>query len=150
MLAAKGSSSLRSTTASLPRNADVLELPRVGLIEVFGEQPLALVQRRPVCIAADDRAEIRRADFQVAPEVDLIGLDDAAVRVLPQTTPESTAIVTCRLVALLYGASLRASSMESCEPYQYAFFLCPASSTPSSSMPLAMSSIRIRCRSCCT
>ena len=49
--------------------------------------------------------------------------------------PESTATVTCRLVALLCGASLRASSIDSCEPYQYAFFLWPASSTPSSSMP---------------
>jgi hypothetical protein len=26
--------------------------------------------------------------------------------------------VTCRLVALLYGTSLRASYTESCEPYQ--------------------------------
>ena len=35
-----------------------------------------------------------------------------------QTMPASTALVTCSPVALWYGASLRASSIDSCEPYQ--------------------------------
>ena len=35
------------------------------------------MQRRPVGVLADDRAEIRHADLEVAPEVDLVGLDDA-------------------------------------------------------------------------
>jgi len=37
---------------------------------------------------------------------------------IAHTMPASTALVTCRLVALLYGASVRACSTDSCEPYQ--------------------------------
>ena len=60
-------------------------------------------------------------------EVHLVGLDDAGVRILhrPDHARQARRRVTCRLVALLCGASLRASSIESCEPYQYAFFLWP-------------------------
>ncbi len=104
----------------LPDDADVLELPGIVLVDVLGEQPPAIVQRGPVGVLADHRAEIRHADLEVAAEVHLVRLDDAAVRILdrpdhPRTAPRR---VTCRLVALLNGASLRASSIESCEPYQ--------------------------------
>src|SRR3984957_11574259 len=37
---------------------------------------------------------------------------------MAHTMPARHAEVTCRLVALLYGARARASSMVSCEPYQ--------------------------------
>jgi hypothetical protein len=37
---------------------------------------------------------------------------------ITQITPASTAAVTCRLVALLCGASARACSIVSREPYQ--------------------------------
>ena len=47
------------------------------------------------------------------------------------------------------GASSRASSIVNCEPYQNAPFLWPISSTPSSSMPVTISSIIRRCSACC-
>ena len=70
-----------------------------------------------------------------------IGLTGVRAEAIAQISPASAETVTCREVALLCGASWRASCTESCEPYQYAFFLCPASSTPSSSTPRKARSI---------
>src|SRR4029077_9074221 len=63
-------------------DAEVLELPGIGLIDVLGEQHAALYQRRPVAVLADHRPEIGFADLEVAREIHLIGLDDAALGIL--------------------------------------------------------------------
>src|SRR5829696_4656866 len=63
-------------------DADVLELPRVVAVEVFREQLLAVLQRGPVAPDPAHFAEIRPADFQNAGEIEFLGLDDAARRVL--------------------------------------------------------------------
>ena len=61
-------------------DADVLELPGVVAVEVFGEEALAVVQRRPVAPDADQVAEIGGGDLQDAGEIHLIRLDDATAR----------------------------------------------------------------------
>src|SRR5207245_6283249 len=71
-----------SSTSRLPDHPDVLELPGVVPVDVLGEQPLALVQRRPVGVLPDHRTEVRRADLEVAPEVHLVRLDDPEIRIL--------------------------------------------------------------------
>src|ERR1700704_2914424 len=63
-------------------DAEVLELPGVGLVNVFGEQPAAIPKWRPVAVFADHGAEIGPADLEVAREIHLVGLDDAAVGIL--------------------------------------------------------------------
>ena len=89
-------------------------------VEVLREQPLALVQRRPVGVLADHRARGRAcrsrgcAGSPSRPARRCRGSDSPSPRPSRQAPPT----VTCRLVALLYGASLRASSIDSCEPYQ--------------------------------
>src|SRR5215472_11555887 len=67
---------------ALPDHPHVLELPGIALVDVLREQSLALVQRRPLGVLADYRAEIRHADLEVAPEIHLVGLDDAEIRIL--------------------------------------------------------------------
>jgi transcription elongation factor GreB len=44
----------RRSARSACSDPDVLELPRIGLVEVLGEQPLAVRQRRPVGVLAGD------------------------------------------------------------------------------------------------
>src|SRR5688572_19961725 len=61
---------------------DVLELPGIRLVQIFGEQPLAIMQRRPVRVGAFDGAEVRQADLEVAPEIHFVGLDQADVGIL--------------------------------------------------------------------
>src|SRR5262252_856380 len=63
-------------------HAEVLELPGIALVDVLGEQPAAVLKRRPVAVLADHWPEIRHADLEVARKVHLVGLDDAAVGVL--------------------------------------------------------------------
>ena len=64
------------------RHQHVLELPRIATIHVLREQSVAVGERRPVGVLADDRTEIRPLDLEAAPEVELVGLDQAAVGVL--------------------------------------------------------------------
>ena len=59
-------------------HADVLELPGVVAVEVLRKQPLAVVQRGPVALDADDIAEIGPADLENPGEIHLVRLDDAA------------------------------------------------------------------------
>lgn len=94
---------LRSRSAGdLSDHAEVLELPRVLAVEVLGEQRRPAFERGPVAVLADDRAEIGHADFEVALEVEFVGFDDAALRVLErQMMPESTGAQTWIEVALL-------------------------------------------------
>ena len=47
-----------------------------------GKNPGPVRQRRPVGVAADHRAEIRRLDFEATAEVHFVGLDNAGPRVL--------------------------------------------------------------------
>ena len=47
-----------------------------------GNRPGRSVERRPVGIVADHRAEIRHLHFEAAAEIHLVGLDDAGVRIL--------------------------------------------------------------------
>lgn len=56
------------------------------------------------------------------------------------TIPAKTADDTWSPVALWFGANFRVSWILSLEPYQQAFFSCPQSNTPSSSMPSEMMS----------
>ena len=51
------------------------------------------------------------------------------------TMAASTAEDTCSVVAVLHGARAAASSIVSCEPYQYALPAWPYRNTPSSSIP---------------
>jgi hypothetical protein len=60
---------------------DVRELPRIFLVELFGEEHAAIVQRRPFRIFADDRTEIRTLHFEAAMEIHLVGFYDALKRV---------------------------------------------------------------------
>src|SRR5579862_450295 len=68
--AAAPSRSSPSLTRRLPDDAHVLELPRIALVDVLGEQPLAIRQRRPVGVLADDVAPVGLCDLDVAAEVD--------------------------------------------------------------------------------
>jgi hypothetical protein len=66
---------------------------------------------------------------------------------IAQIMPDSTATVTCRLVALLCGTSARASSIDNCEPNQYA--PCVTGEQHAEFVDAdTMSSIRIRLRDC--
>ena len=78
----------------------VPELPRVALVDVLGEEAGAVGQRRPVGVIAFDRPEIRKLDFEAAPVVHLVGVDDARRGFsIAQIIPATTAEVTCRPVA---------------------------------------------------
>src|SRR6266853_1079570 len=72
----------RRISSRLSHHADILELPGIVAVEVFRKQALAVVQRRPVAIDADDLAKIGMADLQDALKIDLVRLDDAALRML--------------------------------------------------------------------
>ena len=61
--------------------ADVLELPGIRFVEIFGKHPAAIDQRMPLGILADHQAEIRPADLQDALVVEVVRFDDTAVRV---------------------------------------------------------------------
>ena len=65
-----------------------------------------------------------------------------------QTMPPRTPATTCKLVAVLYGAICRASSIVSRDPYQNTPFSLPISSTPNSSVPSVISSLMIRFLRC--
>ena len=141
--ASPGSTS-RRRCASAPHTRTFLNCHGIGLVEVLREQPLAIVQRRPVGVCAGHRCRDTACRSR-----DCAGSRSRRARRArrsdspsPRPFPTRHDTVTCRLVALLCGASLRASSIDSCEPYQYAFFLWPASSTPSSSMPVMISSMQ--------
>ena len=98
---------------------EVPELPRVAAIDVLLEQPAAVLQRRPGAEGADQLPQVGPAQGQDPVEGQVFGLDHTAPRVLQrQATPAITAAVTCRLVALLYGASARACPIDRFEPYQ--------------------------------
>src|SRR3979490_74454 len=60
----------------------VFELPGIAGVDVFGKQLAAVLERRPVGVAPDHRPEIGPLNLQTAAEVELVGLDDAAVGVL--------------------------------------------------------------------
>src|SRR5712671_1314860 len=72
----------RRISSRLSHHADVLELPGIVAVEVFRKQALAVVQWRPVAVHADHLAQIRLADLQDALKIDLVRLDDAALRML--------------------------------------------------------------------
>src|SRR5216684_8587448 len=60
----------------------ILELPGIGTIDVLRKQSSTTVERRPVGVAPDHRAEIRPLDVEAAAEVHLVGLDDAGFAIL--------------------------------------------------------------------
>src|SRR5688572_1806914 len=60
----------------------ILELPWIGRVERFIEQPVAIEQRIPIAVRAGHRPEIRHADLEVAAEIHFVGLRDASARVL--------------------------------------------------------------------
>src|ERR1700732_4149703 len=62
--------------------AEILELPGIIRVEIFGEEDSAIEERRPVAIGADDGAEIGHADLEHAREIHLVRLDDPRVRIL--------------------------------------------------------------------
>src|SRR5882757_3047366 len=72
----------RRISSRLSHHADILELPGIAAVEVFRKQALAVLERRPVAVHADHLAKIGMADFQDALKVDLVRLDDAALRML--------------------------------------------------------------------
>src|SRR5271169_2699062 len=71
-------------------DANVLELPRILAVEIFGKQMLATVKRRPVATDPDHLAEIGSRDVEDALEIHFFGLDDAPARMLkgPDDTGE--------------------------------------------------------------
>ena len=88
-------------------------------VDLLRKQARPSGERRPVGVFAEHRAEIGQLDFQAAAEVHLVGLDDAAVRVL-QHPDHAGQHRRGHLQAggVLVGREPRVSSIESCEPYQ--------------------------------
>ena len=62
-------------------NQHVAELPGIGFVDVFREQAWTTGQRRPGGVVAFHRAEIGRLHFQAAFVINLVGLDDAGIRI---------------------------------------------------------------------
>src|SRR4029079_792872 len=48
---------------------EVLELPGIVAVDVLGEQPGAVLQRRPAAVLTDHRAKVGHADLEIALEV---------------------------------------------------------------------------------
>src|SRR5262245_34554782 len=63
-------------------DAEVLELPRVGVVDVFLEEPPAVLERRPVRVLADDLAQVGIGDIEHSAVVEVIGLYHAAAGIL--------------------------------------------------------------------
>ena len=57
-------------------DAEVLELPRVLLVDLLLEEEVAAVERRPVGVLAVHVAEVVGADLHDAGVLDLLGLDN--------------------------------------------------------------------------
>src|SRR3989338_4572207 len=58
-------------------NAEILELPGVFAVQVFGEEFAALLERRPIAVLPYHFAKIRLRDIQHKVVVELFGFDDA-------------------------------------------------------------------------
>src|SRR5665213_135247 len=71
-----------SRWTTLPDDPDVLELPRIALVDVLGKEAFAIGERGPVGVGADHVAPVGLADLDVAPEIDLVRLDQAAIGIL--------------------------------------------------------------------
>ena len=142
----------RSAAAALRPShspADVLELPGIGGVQILGEQFAALVQRRPVGVLSDDRAQVGHADLERPPKSMSSGSTTPRSRIFhrPDHAGErrdgdlqAGGAVVGRELARLVDRQLRAVPV--------GVFLVPASSTPSSSMPPVISSHMMRLRSC--
>src|SRR5262245_34365037 len=76
------SSPTQDSGAAARLHQHILELPRITLVDVLFEKTATIRQRRPIAVGADDGAEIRPADLEIAPEIDFVGLDDTGVRIL--------------------------------------------------------------------
>src|SRR6266513_2664593 len=63
-------------------DANILELPWILAVEIFGEQPLSIVERCPVIMYPDQLAEIGPRDIEDAREIHFLGFDDALARML--------------------------------------------------------------------
>src|SRR5262245_49319489 len=63
-------------------DANVLELPRVLSVEIFGKQMLATVKGRPIATDPDHLAEIGSRDIENPLEIHFLRLDDAPTRML--------------------------------------------------------------------
>ncbi len=61
--------------------ADILQLPGLVGIEVLAEQLAAALQRRPVGIGADERAEVGTRGFEHGAEVELVGFAQSFARI---------------------------------------------------------------------
>ena len=72
---------------------EILELPGVALVEILGEEALAVVERIPVAVLADDLAEIGPADIENALVIDLVRLTDRA----PLATNGQDALPICNV-----------------------------------------------------
>src|ERR1700712_4640278 len=66
----------------LSTDENVLELPGILGVDVLREETRATVERGPVGVVTFDRAEVGHLDFEAALVVDLVGFDDASLRVL--------------------------------------------------------------------
>src|ERR1700704_5741873 len=67
---------------TLSPHQHVPELPGILAVDIFREEARPAIERRPVGILADDRAEIGRLHLEAAAEIHLVGLDDAGLGVL--------------------------------------------------------------------
>ena len=109
----------RAMPAERADDSDILELPRVIAVEIFREEPFAAVERGPVAIDADEVAEIGRAISRTrAKSISSGSTIPCRGCSIAQIIPPSTAAVTCSEVALLCGATRRASAIDRREPYQ--------------------------------
>src|ERR1700730_16078776 len=66
------------------KDANVFELPRVLVVEIFGKKPLAIVERCPIAMHPDHLAEIGAGDIEDAREIHPLGL---GAPVLPVARP---------------------------------------------------------------
>ena len=99
---------------------DVLELPRIGLVEVLREQAAAIDQRMPLACTRPRPARGKggRSRGCACSRCRRARRRRCSGSRSPRSGRASTDTVTCSEVALLCGASCRASWIESCEPYQ--------------------------------
>src|SRR5216683_6135138 len=63
-------------------DANVLELPRILAVEIFGEQVLSTVERCPVTVYPDQITKIGTRDVEDAREIHFLRLDDSLARML--------------------------------------------------------------------
>src|SRR5688572_21324853 len=70
-----------SGSACASHDPEILELPRIGSIDIFGEKLAPLIERRPVAVRTHDVAEVRIGDFQYALKIEIIRIAYAALRI---------------------------------------------------------------------